>query len=119
MFSSSEVYLIQGLGGIQPHPDAKGFDRVLIKPKPPKVGLDFTNTSVATIRGVIATAWHVSNITNLFTLTVIIPPGIVATIYMPLNNGSVWEEGTLRCLYNLIFIRVLVCNFVKYFFELP
>jgi len=28
MFGSAEVYLMQALGGIQPHPSAIGFDKV-------------------------------------------------------------------------------------------
>ena len=35
MFGSSEVWLLQSVAGIQPHPAAKGFDNVLIKPAPP------------------------------------------------------------------------------------
>ena len=34
MFGSSEVWLMQSVLGIQPHPAARGMDRVLIKPSP-------------------------------------------------------------------------------------
>ena len=35
MFASSEVWLLQSVAGIQPHPAANGMDHVLIKPSPP------------------------------------------------------------------------------------
>lgn len=34
--ASSEVWLVQSVAGIQPHPAANGFDHVLIKPGPPR-----------------------------------------------------------------------------------
>ena len=55
MFGSSEVWLIQSVGGIQPHPAAKGFDKVLIKPSPP-TKLQHATTSYETVRGVISTS---------------------------------------------------------------
>ena len=50
MFSSSEVWLLQSVAGIQPHPAAKGFDRVLIKPSPP-TALEHASASFDSLRG--------------------------------------------------------------------
>ena len=56
MFGSSEVWLIQSVLGIQPHPAAKGFDKVLIKPKPPRK-LRHASGDYRTVRGVVSVAW--------------------------------------------------------------
>lgn len=79
-FASSEVWLIQSLGGIQPHPSAKGFDKVLIKPSPPSQ-LQHATTSYETVRGVIKTAWSKSG--GKIHLDVTVPPNVVATVHVP------------------------------------
>ena len=50
MFASSEVWLLQSVAGIQPHPAAKGFDKVLIKPNPP-AKLSHASGVYETVRG--------------------------------------------------------------------
>merc|ERR1712050_515658 len=52
MFASSEVWLLQSVGGIQPHPSAKGMHHVLIKPSPPSA-LQHASASFETPRGTI------------------------------------------------------------------
>eukprot|EP00658_Telonema_sp_P-2_P055595 TRINITY_DN4418_c0_g1_i7.p1 TRINITY_DN4418_c0_g1~~TRINITY_DN4418_c0_g1_i7.p1 ORF type:complete len:942 (-),score=181.87 TRINITY_DN4418_c0_g1_i7:39-2864(-) len=43
MFGSYTVWLMQSVGGIQPHPAANGMDRVLIKPRPPQAPVSYTH----------------------------------------------------------------------------
>ena len=83
MFGSSTVYLLQSVSGIQPHPEARGFDRVLIKPQPPPPGtLTWANASVTTARGVISTSWTLS-IDGTFDLHVVLPPNVRAEVWSP------------------------------------
>lgn len=84
-FASSEVWLIQSLGGIQPHPSAKGFDKVLIKPSPP-TQLQHATTSYETVRGVIKTAWKKSG--GAMHLDVTVPPNVIATVHVPSKYAS-------------------------------
>ena len=124
MFGSSEVWLIQGVLGIQPHPAARGmhharrrlnrmtlarsltapvaphvagFDRVLIKPAPPRA-LHAANGSFETPRGTISVAWawradgHIA-------LNVTIPPNVRATVHVPTSGdagGAVIQVGSGR-----------------------
>ena len=86
MFASSEVWLLQSVAGIQPHPAARGMDRVLIKPSPPSQ-LSWCNASFDTPRGRIAVAWrrapmHAGSCDE-FHLDVRIPPNVVATVHVP------------------------------------
>lgn len=57
MFGTGEVFLMQALGGIQPHPAARGFDRVLLKPKPPSALPSF-GARFSSARGEIAVEWR-------------------------------------------------------------
>ena len=84
-FASSEVWLIQSLGGIQPHPSAKGFDKVLIKPSPPSQ-LQHATASYETVRGIIKTAWSKSESKCILNVTV--PPNVVATVHVPSKRVS-------------------------------
>ena len=48
--------MMQALGGIQPHPAAKGFDKVLIKPRPP-ANLGHFGARFGSVRGEIEVKW--------------------------------------------------------------
>ena len=92
MFTSGEVYMYQALAGIQPHPAARGFDRVLIKPKPVP-DLTFVNASFESVRGVVEVRWTLQ--AGAFDLHVVIPPNVVATVTLPGQSGShmqMWPE---------------------------
>lgn len=56
MFGSVSQWMTQWLGGIQPAPNAVGFDRILIKPQTP-AGLNWEKSSQKTIRGVVVSNW--------------------------------------------------------------
>merc|ERR1711865_614560 len=103
MFASSEVWLLQSVAGIQPHPAAKGFDKVLIKPSPPSQ-LSHAEATYHTVRGRIETKWISEQ--GRITLTVKIPPNVVATVHIPTTSGHVQEAAkpgklvTGRKIYN-------------------
>ena len=93
MFGSSEVWLIQSVLGIQPHPAAKGFDKVLIKPAPPSQ-LEHASGSFQTPRGLIEVSWE-RKAGGGFTLKTTIPPNVQATVHVPSKPGtSVSEAAT-------------------------
>ena len=108
MFASSEVWLLQSVAGIQPHPEAKGMDRVLIKPAPP-TKLDACQAAFMTPRGRIAVSWKrlshsgdkgeevhdCGRARAPFALNVSIPPNVVATVHVPSASWSVHELGGL------------------------
>ena len=91
MFGSSEVWLLQSVAGIQPHPAAKGMDRVLIKPSPPSK-LDHAAASFDTPRGTVSVSWA-RKAGGGFTLTTTIPPNVQATVHIPSRAGTHVLEG--------------------------
>lgn len=96
MFASSEVWLLQSVGGIQPAPDARGFDKVLIKPAPP-AGLTHASASYHTHRGRISTSWTKAAASTGLTslkLTMTIPPNVAATVHVPTVSGRVRDAET-------------------------
>ena len=70
---------MQSVVGIMPHPEARGMDRVIIRPRPP-TKLDAASGSFDTPRGTIVTAWGK---TPTFYLNVTIPPNVLAEVYIP------------------------------------
>jgi hypothetical protein len=109
MFGSVETFMMQALGGIQPHPSAKGFDQVLIKPRPP-TGLPHFAAQFGSARGEISVRWswgsspspsgsrptapvaHSRNESRALTLTVTIPPNVRADIHVPSSAGTTVRE---------------------------
>ena len=96
MFGSVEVYFMQALGGIQPHPAAKGFDKVLIKPRPP-TDLPSFGATYHSIRGTISVHWkwltEPSATSRKIDMTVTIPPNVVADIHVPSAAGTAVVEA--------------------------
>ena len=80
MFSSSEVWLLQSVAGIQPHPAARGMSHVLIKPSPPSQ-LEACSAAFSTPRGRLAVSWRRSG--GRFELNITIPPNVIATVHVP------------------------------------
>lgn len=100
MFGSVETFMMQALGGIQPHPEAKGFDRVLIKPRPP-TNLPSFGAEYNSIRGNIKVDWSWSNEQSVTTgrklnLNVVVPPNVIAEIHVPSTpEGIIVEWSTV------------------------
>lgn len=97
MFGSSEVWLIQSVAGIQPHPEAKGFDKVLVKPSPPSQ-MQHASGQFQTSRGLIETSWARKAGGGL-TLNTTIPPNVRATVHVPSSSGSVRDAESLQLLH--------------------
>ncbi len=90
-FGSVGEYLYSVVGGIKPA--APGYQSILIQPVP-GVGLTWANTSYASTRGLISTAW--TNIGGTLNLDVQIPPNTSAQVYVPTTNASaITESGVL------------------------
>jgi len=80
MFGSVSEWFYKWLGGIQPHPDAVGFDRIVIRPQFVD-GVDWVDASYRSVRGLVACSWKREKKT--ITMDVTIPPGTRATIHVP------------------------------------
>ena len=84
------------LAGIQLDPSAPGFQHVIIKPAFVS-GVSWANASYNSARGLIASAWGLTN--NMATLNITIPVGATGTVYLPVigsvsTNLTVRESGT-------------------------
>lgn len=101
MFASVDTYAFQGLAGIQPHPAARGLDRLLLKPAPPRNSsrpLPFVNASLTTRRGVVSASWTI-NASGGFAYTVCVPPGIVAEVWLPASGAHVPVGTCCGCVF--------------------
>jgi alpha-L-rhamnosidase len=90
MFGSVSQWFFQWLGGIQPAPDAVGFDRVIIRPQPAG-DLSWVNASYDSVRGKIVSRWRREK--GVLTLQVEIPPGVRAAVFVPVSNAASVAEG--------------------------
>lgn len=91
MFGSVSEWFYKALAGIQPSPDAVGFDKILIKPQP--VGnLRWVRASHDTVRGKVTSAWEEAG--GTFRLRVTIPANAYALVYFPAKDAAqVTESG--------------------------
>lgn len=98
-FGSVEVYMMQALGGIQPHPAANGFDHVLIKPRPP-ANLSHFAAHYNSIRGMIAVEWAWVEAhdetpgARKLQLSVELPPNVMADVFVPTASGTTVVHGS-------------------------
>lgn len=91
MFGSVSQWFYHWLGGIQPHPDAIGFDQIIIRPQFVE-NLEWVNCSYNSIRGKIINNWQ-QNETEI-KLNIQIPVGAEAIVYLPSENEeSLFESG--------------------------
>jgi alpha-L-rhamnosidase len=90
MFGSVSEWFYKGLGGINPAPNAVGFDKILIQPQP-VTGLTWVKASYDSVRGKIVSEWKKDG--DKFTLRVRVPVGASARISMPAKTGSLITEG--------------------------
>lgn len=91
MFGSVSQWMMGWLGGIQPAPDAVGFDRIVIQPQTPK-GLDWVKTSYKSMRGKIESSWTRSGRNLKFEFS--IPPNTSARIALPAESaGEISKVG--------------------------
>jgi alpha-L-rhamnosidase len=94
MFGSVSEWFFKGLGGIQPAPDAVGFDKIIVRPNP--VGdLRWAQCFYESIRGPIECDWRVENGEILMHIKV--PTNAEALVYIPTNSAaSVTESDKLH-----------------------
>ena len=93
MFGSVSQWFYKWLGGIQPHPDAIGFDQIIIRPQFIE-DLEWVNCSYNSIRGQIVSNWQQNE--KEIKLEIQIPVGAEASIYLPAENEeSLFEHGKL------------------------
>ena len=92
MLGHIEEWFFVGLAGIRPDPDVPGLRHIVINPQPAG-DLKWVNASWDTFRGPVSVEWHVDR--SLFRVTVDVPPGISADLYLPaasapqvLSSGS-------------------------------
>jgi len=90
MFGSVSEWFYQWLGGIQPAPDAAGFDRIVIRPQ--VVGdVKWVRCRYRSVRGDISTKWERDG--RRFSLHVEIPPNTTATLHLPCDKLDSVKES--------------------------
>jgi len=83
------AWFTQGLGGIRTDENAPGFQHFFVKPAP--VGdLTFAKATHQSIRGEIISDWQIED--GTFKLSVTVPPGTTATVYLP-GQGAITTEA--------------------------
>ncbi len=90
MFGSVSQWFYQWLGGIQPAPDAVGFDRIVIRPQMPK-NLDWVRCSYHSVHGLIVSNWQRKG--AQLKIDVTIPPNTTATVYVPAKDAAAVTES--------------------------
>jgi alpha-L-rhamnosidase len=91
MFGSVSQWFYQWLGGIQPAPNAIGFDQIIIRPQTTK-GLDWVRSHYDSVRGRIVSNWKREG--DRLTMDVTIPANTTAVIHVPAKNAAeVTESG--------------------------
>jgi alpha-L-rhamnosidase len=90
MFGSVSQWLIQWLGGIQPDPQAIGFDRIIIQPQPVP-NLSWVRSSYNSVRGQIISNW--SRQDGRLHFEIQIPPNTQARLHLPAKTGDPIKEG--------------------------
>lgn len=80
MFGSVSQWFYNWLGGIQPHPEACGFDRIILQPQfiP---GMDWVRCSYESIRGPVVCNWERRG--DTIALEIALPLGATAQLILP------------------------------------
>ncbi len=91
MLGHVEGWFYRGLAGIRADDTAPGFRHFILRPQLPK-GLDWVKAHYDSIRGRIASEWHVGK--DATTWSVQIPANTTATLYLPVDKlETVTESG--------------------------
>ena len=78
-------WLYQSVAGLAQPPGDVGFAKLLVRPQIGG-GLTEAHATYDSIRGPIATAWHVTG--NRFALDVTVPPNVTATVTVPTSDPA-------------------------------
>jgi alpha-L-rhamnosidase len=92
MFGSVSQWFYNWLGGIQAHPDAIGFDQIIIRPQI-LTDLEWVNCSYDSIRGKITSNWRKTD--NSIKIDIDIPVNTVASIYLPCSEPDKINENNV------------------------
>jgi alpha-L-rhamnosidase len=91
MFGSISAWFFQWLAGIQAHPQAKGFDRFVIRPQPVE-GITWVEAEHKSARGMIRVFWERD--IDKFVLKITVPPNTQAKLFIPTSDvESIREKG--------------------------
>jgi alpha-L-rhamnosidase len=90
MFGSISQWFFSWLGGIQPDPEAAGFDRLVIRPQLVE-GLDWVRCSYRSVRGQVVSNW--SRTRGAVEWQITIPPNATATVFIPADGLDDVREG--------------------------
>jgi len=90
MFGAVSEWFYKAIAGINPAPDANGFDKIIIKPN--VVGdMTWAKGTYNSIRGEIVSDWRIEG-DKLF-LNVTIPGNTEATVFVPTTNTETVKES--------------------------
>jgi pimeloyl-ACP methyl ester carboxylesterase len=90
MFGSVSAWFYSALAGIQPAPDAKGFDKIIIKPQITG-DLTWVKGSYNSIHGQIISDWQLAE--GTLNMDVTIPVNTTATVFVPARDAMSVTEG--------------------------
>ena len=90
MFGSVSQWFINWLGGIQPHPAAHGFDRLVIRPQTVP-DLQWVQCSYNSTRGRIVSNWRRDG--GRLQLEIVIPANTTAEVHVPTRESALVTEG--------------------------
>ncbi len=91
MFGSVSQWFYHWLAGIQPAPDAVGFNRIVIRPQLPN-DLSWVRCKYNSVRGQIVSNWKREG--DKLTMEVTIPANATATVYVPAKDATgITESG--------------------------
>ena len=91
MFGSISEWFYRYLAGIRPAPEAVGFDRIIIDPRPVE-GLQWVRATYASIRGPVVSEWRKLD-EGRFSLKTSIPPNATGQICVPAESANSVKEG--------------------------
>ena len=90
MFGSVSEWFYKALAGINPAPDAVGFDKIIIRPQP--VGdLKWVKASYDSVHGKVISEWRRE--AGRFKLRVRVPVGVTATVFVPATGPAQLTES--------------------------
>eukprot|EP01061_Rhynchopus_euleeides_P039938 TRINITY_DN6855_c0_g1_i1.p1 TRINITY_DN6855_c0_g1~~TRINITY_DN6855_c0_g1_i1.p1 ORF type:complete len:1019 (+),score=341.54 TRINITY_DN6855_c0_g1_i1:37-3093(+) len=90
MMCSHDTWFLHHVLGVMPHPAAAGFDRAIIRPRPPLLmaqrdpsGVASVKGTYKTVRGPITLSWHLVASTKKLSVSFSIPPNMRADVIIP------------------------------------
>jgi len=90
MFGSVSQWFMQWLGGIQPAPDAVGWDRIVLRPQF-VANVDWVTCRYPSVRGPIVSNWRRAK--GRLQWDVEIPANVTALVYLPTTQPADIREG--------------------------